>query len=131
MCQIVIGRFIMVSQKVKYYLTVSPAVRAADAAQCAPIARAYVVADTRRRMALNRISWLLSCDDNIANGISCIKQVLFREYYCPYFSHDVPCSRTMCPMRGVNNDYVACNQEYKQARQKLDEFWAEKYKKVK
>jgi len=117
--------------KVRYYLKTSSAVRAVDAAQCVPIARAYVAADTRRRMALDRISELLSNDDNILNGISCIKQVLLREYYCPYFSPDVPCSRTTCPMHSANNDYIVSNQEYKQARQKLDAFWAEKYNKVK
>ena len=117
--------------KVRYYLKASPAVRAADAAQCAPIARAYVAADTRRRLALDKISVLVSSDDNVANGISCIKQVLFREYYCPYFSPDAPCSRTTCPIHSVNNDYIASNQEYNKVRQKLDAFWAEKYNKVK
>ena len=120
----------MLLNKLKYYLKTSESQRALDAQDGADLAREYVAIKTKRDAAFQKISWVLSCDDmNV--GLNCVKQGMFREYYCPEFSPDVPCNNPACRLRDANNQYVKCNQEFQIARAKLDEFWAEKYNKVK
>lgn len=130
----------MLLNKIKYLLNTTPAQRAADKAeydalncQCDKLYHA-------RELAYDEICAVAQPDADLWDILSCVKQQRVEFYErtqfwhqeeCDCFSSLRPCKHSSCPKILANHLYVSRNNDYKNALNKLNNFWTEKYKRVK
>lgn len=130
----------MLLNKIKYLLNTTPAQRAADRAeynalncQCDKLYHA-------RELAYDEICTCAQPDADLWNVLACVKQQrvdfyerasFWHQEECEHFSFLRPCKNGKCPKVLANHLYISRNNDYERALNKLNDFWSEKYKRVK
>lgn len=126
--------------RITYLLNTTSAQRAADRAEYDALNYQCDKLYHARALAYDDICECARPDADLYNILSCVKQQQVDFYERASFWHQEecdcfyplrPCKRDTCPKLLANHLYVSRNNDYKNALNKLNNFWSEKYKRVK